>query len=79
MNEFLNILDVVSILKGDSCRLIGIDGICGIGKSTLAEQLSDELNYYHINLDDYLEKKRIGFVEDLRFRVSRFSATDYKS
>jgi len=42
MKEFSNVLDVVSILKCTTYRLIGIDGICGVGKSTLAGKLSDD-------------------------------------
>ena len=42
------------IRNGGHCR-IGIDGIDGAGKSTIANRLSESLGLSHLNLDDYLD------------------------
>ena len=54
------------ICNGGHCR-IGIDGIDGAGKSTIANRLSESLGLSHLNLDDYLDKENGGFLEHLKY------------
>jgi len=42
------------------CR-IGVDGTNGAGKSTFAAALASALGLCHLNLDDFLVKKRGSF------------------
>ena len=49
------------------CR-IGVDGTNGAGKSTMAGTLARTLGVNHVNLDDYLVKKRGGFLDHLKYR-----------
>jgi len=43
-------------------RRIGIDGVDGVGKTYLAEQLSEALTFPALDLDEYLFKNQGGFV-----------------
>jgi len=55
--QVLNNTDIViSNIKNNEYRIIGIDGIDGAGKTTLAKEL-EEIGYLRISLDDYLVKK----------------------
>ena len=47
--------------------MVGIDGIDGSGKSSLAQHLARELGWTHINLDDYVEKDMGKYVEHVRY------------
>lgn len=54
-------------LRTANGRLIGIDGINGVGKTTLSIKLAAELGCTHINLDDYVVKNRGTFVEHIKY------------
>lgn len=71
MHETLEISEILKKLRSDQFRLIGIDGTHGVGKSTLARQITSELCYNHINLDDYLEKNRGYFVKHIQYDLVR--------
>lgn len=47
---------VISNIRINGYRIIGIDGIDGAGKTTLAKEL-EKIGYLRISLDDYLVKK----------------------
>tara|TARA_Y100001938_G_scaffold135436_1_gene197110 strand:- start:1796 stop:2374 length:579 start_codon:yes stop_codon:yes gene_type:complete len=49
-----------------SAWLIGIDGIDGIGKSTLAKEISLLINAKLISLDDFLARNQDIYVDSLR-------------
>lgn len=51
-----------AISDSGSCR-IGIDGLDGVGKSTLAHVVAEHFAWPHIELDSYLEKNKGAFVE----------------
>jgi ABC-type dipeptide/oligopeptide/nickel transport system ATPase component len=51
---------------GKSTFLIGIDGKDGIGKSTLAQELSRLINAKLISLDDYLIRNQDKYVDSLK-------------
>lgn len=54
-------------LRLGSGRLhIGIDGMDGVGKSTLAREMANRLGGTVISLDDYLTKKQNGYVLHIR-------------
>jgi len=65
MKETSDVNEIVELINGGTFQLIGIDGIDGAGKSTLAEKLSGLLGLNHINLDDYAEKEKGTFVDFL--------------
>jgi len=69
MEEKSNPSEILEILKKNNYRLIAIDGVDGSGKSSLSKNLSEELGYRHINLDDYLEKNRGNFVKYIKYQV----------
>jgi len=54
---------VVEALRSANARRIGIDGIDGCGKSTLARVVAVKLQRRLFTLDDYLEKDKGGFLE----------------
>ena len=57
-----NISDIIKEIKRIKSTVIAIDGIDGSGKSTLSKELSKLLKMVHINLDDYLDKNRGGYI-----------------
>ena len=61
--------EILEILKKNNYRLIAIDGVDGSGKSSLSKNISEELGYCHINLDNYLEKNRGNFVKYIKYEV----------
>lgn len=46
---------------------IGVDGVDGCGKTTLAKSLAEQLDIPLISLDDYLDKNRGGYLDHLRY------------
>lgn len=69
MEETSEISEIVRKLKSKHFRLIAIDGVDGSGKSRLASKLANKLGYVHINLDDYLEKHRGGFLGHIKYEL----------
>lgn len=57
----------MAVLRAAQPRLVGIDGMDGSGKSSLASLLSKQLGWLHINLDDYLEKNMGRYVECVHY------------
>jgi hypothetical protein len=74
--ESYDLTDLVEFIKKRNYSRIGIDGICGVGKSTLAKNISTELNFRHINLDDYLIKHQCGFLSHLKYEDLRNDLVD---
>ena len=52
------------------CR-IGVDGTSGAGKSTMASNLSKILGLSYLNLDDFLDKEKGGFLDYLKYEEIR--------
>jgi len=62
-------LEISKELKRKNVSLIVVDGVDGSGKSTLAGKIAKDLSCLHINLDDYLEKKRGSFVKYIKYNL----------
>ncbi len=54
-------------IRDKGCCRIGIDGTNGAGKSTTASKLAEILGLTHLNLDEYLQKKKGGFLDYLKY------------
>lgn len=48
--------------------IVGLDGACGVGKSTLAKRLLEEFEGSLVSLDDYLEPHNGGYIEYLGYQ-----------
>jgi hypothetical protein len=57
------------------CR-IGVDGMSGVGKSTLAASLARLLGMSYMNLDDYLVEKQGGFLDNLKYDELKQKASE---
>lgn len=51
---------------GDNPGIIGIDGIDGIGKTTLGKLIAERLNIPLVSLDEHLDKDQNKYIEALR-------------
>ena len=69
MKEITSTSEIRKLLTSKKYHLVGIDGIDGAGKSTLAKELSTALDITHINLDDYVEKEKGNFVDFIDFEM----------
>jgi len=72
MIETSVINEIIELIERGNFQLICIDGIDGVGKSTLADKLSVSLGFSSINLDDYVEEEKGNFVDFLN--LARLSA-----
>jgi hypothetical protein len=54
------------LLPSDRCVCIGLDGLDGVGKSTLAREMAKRLEGSVISLDDHLVKKQNGYIAHIR-------------
>ena len=72
MNEFHKTSELISALKRRlSSRnelVIGIDGIDGCGKTTLAKELNENLAIPFFSTDDYLNKQKGSYIEHIRYK-----------
>lgn len=65
--EATDVNELVKHIRARGYRRIGVDGLDGVGKSTLAVELARAIGMRHLNLDDYLIKKQGGFLTHLRY------------
>ena len=65
--KFTTTEDVVAYAVKGAFRKIGIDGVDGAGKSTLAEKIGAAMHIKRIGLDEYLDQKRGGFLKHLNY------------
>ena len=49
--------EVLKLVEIRKPKIVGIDGIDGGGKSTLARNIASKFSYSHIELDKYLKTK----------------------
>jgi hypothetical protein len=62
-----DINSVLQKIKETTPKIVGIDGIDGVGKTTLAKDI-ETLSYKRISVDEYLNKKSGGYFEFLDFK-----------
>lgn len=71
MNEFHKSSELISALRkrlsSQNELVIGIDGIDGCGKTTLAKELNETLAIPFFSTDDYLNKQKGSYIEHLRY------------
>jgi len=70
--------NLVACLRESSYRWIGVDGVDGCGKTTLAKALAKQLGVPLISLDDYLDTNHGGYLAHLRYQELK-KAFDAKS
>jgi len=58
---------IITDLQKNSYRIIGIDGVDGAGKSTLAKTLGKELNLSVISLDTSLIEDQKSYVANIKY------------
>ena len=63
--------DLAALRRESGYGRIGIDGVDGCGKTTLAKSLVGQLDIPLISLDDYLDKNRGGYLDHLRYEELR--------
>lgn len=63
----------VSLIDG---AIIGVDGYTGVGKTTLAGQIANEIGGKVLSLDSYLEKNRGRYLPNLRIEEFRNDLND---
>lgn len=66
MLEFYTPESLAAFLKFSAARRIGVDGIDGIGKTTLAADLCSRLDYRCYSLDDFIEKNKGSYIPSLQ-------------
>ena len=54
---------VIDALRNMNARRIGVDGIDGCGKTTLAKVIATKLQRRFLSLDDYLERDKGRFLD----------------
>ena len=63
--EVTSIYDLAHAVENRCASIIGVDGYLGAGKTTVAMQLAEQIGYACVHLDDYLDPKHGGFVENI--------------
>lgn len=54
-------------LSSKSPRIISIDGVDGVGKSTLACKFSEELSLPHVDIDTFVQEQQGGYIDHLDY------------
>ncbi|MGI0025456.1 MAG: hypothetical protein ACREA4_09990, partial [Nitrososphaera sp.] len=63
--EEASIIELARALKEKAAATIGIDGYLGAGKTTVAKTLSRQTGYRCVHLDQYLDPRKGGFLDNL--------------
>lgn len=58
---------ILQKIKHDRPLLVGIDGIDGVGKTSLSKKI-ETLGYFRISLDDFIKKKSGGYFEFVNYK-----------
>ena len=67
MIELDTLQDLVASLQQSGYHRIGVDGVDGCGKTTLAARIAAQLDVPLISLDDFLDKNRGGYLGHLHY------------
>ena len=66
----MQVADALETIKGriagDMVQVVGVDGVQGVGKSTLARRLANECGLCLVSLDDFLNPDQNRYVDALR-------------
>lgn len=76
-NPITDVNEVLKYLGNNKCRYVGIDGIDGVGKTSLAKEL-EKIGYFRISLDDYLKKKSGGYYQFIDYKKLNDAVTKNK-
>ncbi len=70
-NIIYNVSDLIIAITAETdlnkSAMIGIDGVAGCGKSKIAEQLSKEIGAKWIEVDEYLDKHKGGYIPFIKY------------
>jgi hypothetical protein len=73
--------DLVAVLKksltDQVAAVIGIDGIDGSGKTTLAQELGEALGLPIVSIDSFLDKKKGSYLDHLRYSDLSKASSDF--
>lgn len=62
-----DLTDRLRDLIGTEGVVVSVDGIDGSGKSNLGRILARRLDAVHIEIDDFLDRKKGGFIDHIRY------------
>jgi len=65
IRDVQSILDAIGKKKP---KILGIDGIDGVGKTAIAVKLDLEFGYVRVSLDDHLEKNQKGYFNFIDYK-----------
>lgn len=68
MNIIERIDDIFEAIKTSNPKIVGVDGIDGVGKTFLAKDI-EKLGYKRISLDDFLKRKSGGYFKFINFEL----------
>lgn len=60
--------DVLDVIKTTTPKVVGVDGIDGVGKTSLAKDM-EKFGYKRISLDDLLKRKSGGYFKFINFEL----------
>lgn len=62
-------IGVIQNLSFELPKIISIDGVDGVGKSSLAQKMSDESNLQHLEIDNYIQKQQGGYIDHIDYSL----------
>lgn len=57
------LVDAIRLVSPDPLSMISIDGVDGVGKSTLARQIAEALSIFHVEVDFFVQKHMGGYID----------------
>ncbi len=69
-NDEYKLIRSLKDLSLNSQSIISIDGVDGVGKSTLSCKIAEELCLPNIEIDNFVQEQQGGYIEDNGVRSS---------